>query len=1802
MAKTSTTFIRGRMNKSVDERLVPPGEYVDAVNVRLGSTETTEIGAVENSKGNSLIAEIKYQNLPLSDNARTIGCFEDGMNETLYWFIHDDNNSNSSTNVVDMIVSFNTNTNAIVYHVVSVSVLNFSFKYLITGVSKIENLLFFTDDLNPPRFINVTRDYELPQSGLDVLEEEDISVIVKPPGFEDYDASTQLAPLGTPHVELIKLPGTDEEDENYMKTRFLSFAYRYRYADGQYSATSLFSEPAFEPGQFEFSLQNYWNEGMANEYNACNVTFSTGSKRVKEVQVLYKDSSSNVIYVIQRFVKSDEGWPDNDFKTITFSNSEIYTTLGSDELLRLYDNVPHTAKAQTIQGNRLMYGNYVDGYNVTAVEGGPDIFIDYKAQAESSVFTGISLGNYDSNAGPLNPVLSSGDYTIQASVPGPPATVTQADSKITWDLSEVLPANGIIPIGTTLNFQFSIQQTTDTYWTDFTTWSNSSQLELTNQNAGLPFSISMTFTSTQPYNSVNDLLNSQEFKNKIGGAINTPGFNAPYIIQSIYPCNNTTSGATLTDKFYATVDTLTDPMLYPVSFLDILFPAYIGTPPFVYNWLNEFWKFATGGISNSCSNTTLFNSSPWPGTCSTQILSTGLTDPTSIISGQLTCTTVNFNADGVSVGNIVVVTNSASGNGVGLQAQVTAVINNNELLIQDINTPGATSVLEILGTSFQITNGGNTPQACPPQAFDYSVSGSTFTLQLPATQFWIDVDVLGITTQPIIEQMAFRYYNFVQYDCTLTLEKNVSPKSLHSNRDYEVGIVYMDEYGRASTVLTSGLNTVFFDPDTSEFKNRIKVTLNNLPPYWAKKYKFVVKPSAGDYETIFCNTFYKQDGSATSSVVLPVAEIQDESLVWFKLEGQNSNIIKVGDELIVKQDTEGPTPNQQKAVVLALQSFPSKGITDVSLSGLYMQLKPEGWSVDSPNKNYFYGTYKKDNDDPSAWWHLCIHDYPLNQANGTPYNIPQGSIITIKIRSYRKGKGDCVKSIKYHRTFRATDNYADFYEWAIGDDLESKMQTNSEGVSDKNGMTIAFIPTLGTYPYNSGDCFSMSPSNFNVRAQIIRDPNTGALYFAVNGALDRCDGGWFDKNKNAKLRVTIEVTRTPGIIIFETIPSDVSDDLFYDASELLDIEPEVPGGQAYHKAKRNFSPSPPSYTLAALSQDQSATQPLITLLDASNCYSFGNGVESYRIYDSPVGKPFKLGERVLAVSNQDFKEADRFASITYSGVYRSSANVNNLNEFNLGLVNFKDCETAFGPIQVLHARETDVLTLQEDRITYVQNGKNLLSDAVGGGAVVSTPVVLGEQIARIEEYGISFNPESFVSWGSDMYFTDAKRGAVLNLRGSGKGLDSLHVISKLGMNSWFRDTFNQQLTTQKLGGYDPYMKEFVLGTNLNTVPVPIDVIPCGQSVAHNNSSEPLTYIVNLGDVIETITIDYSVTSGSIDISIVWDNPAVPSASVSGATVPGTLTFNKTTTTPNTCTVTVTPNVSSSYSVNVGCPPENEITVRQIVLNSSDYEGQTTHIGYKWNDGTYFSPTPLTQVTLTSEYNQPASIEDNTGVRSIGMFPYDNTNITLRCEQLVTDTFNFIPANASTNPNAHKLRILSSNTDYSTNNYNAAEIAAMVGASTWAAPVVSTQSNTVHEASLTNFSIPAGNQYLYLIWDFRLVTTQIVCKCATTDPIYDLCCNCTLSCKTVLLGPVAATQAAVCVTDVDSPQKGSTNRFSFLGNASIPSVGDVVYDSLTCSRPFKAQGFYIASPVSPSVLPKRWIQINNAGVVVNEGIC
>jgi len=170
MARTQRNFIAGRMNKSLDERLIPNGEYEDALNVRLGSTEASEIGSVENAKGNTQLTALFFlDQTNLSEDARAIGAYEDSANETIYWFVHDPSFTLSDTGKCDMIVSFNTTTSYINYHVISTddgsginTTLNFNPIHLVTGISLTGNLLVFTDNNNPPRFINIKNSYANP--------------------------------------------------------------------------------------------------------------------------------------------------------------------------------------------------------------------------------------------------------------------------------------------------------------------------------------------------------------------------------------------------------------------------------------------------------------------------------------------------------------------------------------------------------------------------------------------------------------------------------------------------------------------------------------------------------------------------------------------------------------------------------------------------------------------------------------------------------------------------------------------------------------------------------------------------------------------------------------------------------------------------------------------------------------------------------------------------------------------------------------------------------------------------------------------------------------------------------------------------------------------------------------------------------------------------------------------------------------------------------------------------------------------------------------------------------------------------------------------------------------------------------------------------------------------------------------------------------------------------------------------------------------------------------------------------------
>ena len=46
MAESKNTFLKSKMNKDLDARLMPPGEYRDARNISISRSEDDDFGAI----------------------------------------------------------------------------------------------------------------------------------------------------------------------------------------------------------------------------------------------------------------------------------------------------------------------------------------------------------------------------------------------------------------------------------------------------------------------------------------------------------------------------------------------------------------------------------------------------------------------------------------------------------------------------------------------------------------------------------------------------------------------------------------------------------------------------------------------------------------------------------------------------------------------------------------------------------------------------------------------------------------------------------------------------------------------------------------------------------------------------------------------------------------------------------------------------------------------------------------------------------------------------------------------------------------------------------------------------------------------------------------------------------------------------------------------------------------------------------------------------------------------------------------------------------------------------------------------------------------------------------------------------------------------------------------------------------------------------------------------------------------------------------------------------------------------------
>lgn len=466
MPEIKNTFIQGKMNKDLDPRIIPPGEYVDAKNIKVSRSENGDIGVVEN-----ILSNKKITNIPNSlSGTETIGHVVDFENRIVYFFLTNFDNANenvraNSTDHKCAIMKYDDNTDqtSIVF---STYRFNFNKSFPIYGVNIIDGFLFFTDNLNQPRVFNV----------------EDTSSYVDDPYFEDKISVAKYAPYCAPQFLspeyvltvngavnnsatvtisaantalqtavgngdkfLVRHDSIDDDviintlssttltlseaitiadgekltilggsmfenttdstiDSEYLKEKFVRFSYRYKYKDNTYSIFAPFTQIAFIPKIDTFDATNkqeaYKEAEVADFVNKVNqleleIMLPTldpiANLFIKEIEILLKESDSIAVKVLDvididnitelrkdvtTITKGSVGstklkaYINNVYSNVNERRKELYyvyrseepfKTLPESQTNRVYDNVPVKALAQEIAGNRVIYGNFVEG-------------------------------------------------------------------------------------------------------------------------------------------------------------------------------------------------------------------------------------------------------------------------------------------------------------------------------------------------------------------------------------------------------------------------------------------------------------------------------------------------------------------------------------------------------------------------------------------------------------------------------------------------------------------------------------------------------------------------------------------------------------------------------------------------------------------------------------------------------------------------------------------------------------------------------------------------------------------------------------------------------------------------------------------------------------------------------------------------------------------------------------------------------------------------------------------------------------------------------------------------------------------------------------------------------------------------------------------------------------------------------------------------------------------------------------------------------------------------------------------------
>jgi len=164
MAEVKNSFLASKMNKDLDDRLIPSNEYKDALNIAVSNSEDSDVGALENILQNTNVFPISATDNIGYDTGKVIGYAVNSSTDSVYLFWTNytdtsanklDNHQSNQTGFNSAIIQYNAINSTFTKILVSGTFLNFSTTHPVYGVNIVEDLLFWTDNRNQPRKINI---------------------------------------------------------------------------------------------------------------------------------------------------------------------------------------------------------------------------------------------------------------------------------------------------------------------------------------------------------------------------------------------------------------------------------------------------------------------------------------------------------------------------------------------------------------------------------------------------------------------------------------------------------------------------------------------------------------------------------------------------------------------------------------------------------------------------------------------------------------------------------------------------------------------------------------------------------------------------------------------------------------------------------------------------------------------------------------------------------------------------------------------------------------------------------------------------------------------------------------------------------------------------------------------------------------------------------------------------------------------------------------------------------------------------------------------------------------------------------------------------------------------------------------------------------------------------------------------------------------------------------------------------------------------------------------------------------------